>query len=86
MRRFEARKWKKGEEFNSYYTEKVNLANKLQLSDEDTIIYVIEGLDNAQLQVQCRMKEFKSLAHLLSLMNEVTSSEKNRTSESSVKK
>lgn len=75
MRRFEARKWSKSEKFGVYFQDKVTLGNKLNLSEEDLIIYLNEGFNNYGLQTQARMKEFKTLAHMLEVMGDMTQHE-----------
>ncbi|KAK9744764.1 Retrotransposon gag protein [Popillia japonica] len=61
MKKFEGRKWLRNEKFATYYQDKVLLGNKLGLSEEDLIAYIIEGFNNQNLQVQAKIKEFNSL-------------------------
>lgn len=72
QKKFEARRWKKGENFNVYYHDKVKLGNRLNLSDVDMIGYIIDGLDHRALQSQARMRCFTSLTEFLQVMNSVT--------------
>lgn len=76
FKRFENRRWRRGEKFNDYYMDKVLLANKLNLNEEDTISYLIDGIENQTLRSQAKMKEFKTLNHMLTLMNDLTDVEK----------
>lgn len=72
MRRFEAKQWNKNEKFSSYFQEKVALGNRLDLAEEDLIRYIIDGFNNYGLQIQARMKEFKTLAHMQEVMGDMT--------------
>lgn len=72
MKRFEARRWKQRERFSDYYHDKLKLGNRLNLSEEDMIAYVIDGFEHRGLQSQARMQDFKSLPELLRIMNNVT--------------
>lgn len=62
------RTWRAGERFVDYYQEKLILAAPLMMDDEDTIGYIIEGMDDAVLQQQAKMMNFKELKHLLRSM------------------
>lgn len=74
MRKFEARKWKRNEPFQTYFHEKVLLGNRLKLDEKDIISYIIDGIDNYVLRCQAKMKEFTSLNKLLIVMGEVVGS------------
>lgn len=76
MRKMESRKWRKSEKFSNYFTDKVVLGNKLNLSEEDIIDYVIDGFDNSNLQSQARMKNFTSSSELLQIMKNVTNEDR----------
>ncbi|KAF2889465.1 hypothetical protein ILUMI_16708 [Ignelater luminosus] len=75
LRKCEDRKWKENEKFNVYYIDKVLLANKLGPAEVDTIAYITDVMDNPKLQVQAKMKEFKTLSHLLSVINQISNYE-----------
>lgn len=72
MKRFEARRWKQRERFSDYYHDKLKLGNRLNLSEEDMIAYIIDGFEHKGLQSQVRIQDFKSLPELLRIMNNVT--------------
>lgn len=73
-RRFEMRKWKKGEKFMDYYQHKVILENKIGLSEDELVAYIIDGFDNVTLQNQARMARLTALDDLQSVMKEVRNS------------
>lgn len=79
MRRFEARKWKKGEKFSTYFHDKIMLGNCLNLPEHELIDYVIDGFTSESLQSQARIKDFQSLDEMLRIMCNVSTTE--RTSE-----
>lgn len=72
MKRFEARRWKQRERFSDYYHDKLKLGNRLNLSEEDMIAYIVDGFEHKGVQSQARMQDFKSLPELLRIMNNVT--------------
>lgn len=79
MKNFESRKWKKTEKFTDYYFDKVLLGNKLDMSEEDVIEHLIDGLDDPYLETQAKMKEFTSLPKMLEVMNKITTSDRRST-------
>lgn len=68
-RRFEARRWRRGELFSTYYHDKTKMGNFLNLSDNDMIEYLIEGFDYRSLQRQVRLGGYTTLPEFLQLMN-----------------
>lgn len=58
-RKLESRTWKKNEKFAQYYHEKVMLATKLMMDEEEIIDHVIDGFNNSTLQSQAPMQSFK---------------------------
>lgn len=58
LRQFEARYWRRNEKFVNYFHDKVLLGNRLGLTDEDMLCYLIHGFENTLLQTQAKMKEF----------------------------
>lgn len=67
-KKFEARRWKRGEKFTEYFHEKILLANQAGIDEADLIDYVIDGFDDIQLRNQARMQSFTSLDNLLVVM------------------
>ncbi|KYB26024.1 hypothetical protein TcasGA2_TC033925 [Tribolium castaneum] len=76
MKRFEARKWRRNEKFLEYYQDKLLLGNQLQLSEQEILKYMIDGLDNCILQTQAKMARFTSLSEFMKVMNEISGSER----------
>lgn len=59
-RRFEARTWKKGETFHDYVHEKVIMANRISVSDDEIIGYIIEGIPDMNLRDLARVQGFST--------------------------
>lgn len=79
-KQFEERKWKLGETFSTYYHEKIILANKVPVNEEETLEYIIEGISNMQLRNQAKVQKFESTAELLAAFESVDAAEeKTRT-------
>ncbi|XP_026480113.1 uncharacterized protein LOC113386550 [Ctenocephalides felis] len=76
MKRFESRRWRKQEPFSAYFQEKMALGNRLGFMESDLLAYMIDGFDNPPLQAQAKMSQFKDLATLLGVMNELTAEER----------
>ncbi|XP_075151678.1 uncharacterized protein LOC142225737 [Haematobia irritans] len=69
-RKFEQRKWCFGENFSEYYGEKIMLASKLKLDDDELLEYLIDGISNIQVRTQVSMQQHKTASDLLkSLVN-----------------
>ncbi|KAK9688486.1 RNase H-like domain found in reverse transcriptase [Popillia japonica] len=79
VRTFESRKWGRNEKFQIYFQEKIMLGNKINLTDEDLIPYIIDGITNHTLRTQATMKEFKSLNHMLEVMGDISQYERQQT-------
>ncbi|XP_026471506.1 uncharacterized protein LOC113375774 [Ctenocephalides felis] len=52
------------------------LGNRLGFMESDLLAYMIDGFDNPPLQAQAKMNQFKDLATLLGVMNELTAEER----------
>lgn len=63
-RKFEARVWKGDEPFSNYYHEKVILANRVPVAEDELLDYLIEGTTSV-LRNQARLMRFRSGAELL---------------------
>ncbi|XP_046810009.1 uncharacterized protein LOC124420594 [Lucilia cuprina] len=64
-RKFEARIWKFGETFTDYYNDKIILANKVDVSDDELIDNIIEGIPDEQLRVQANLQCYTNKTQLL---------------------
>lgn len=62
---FERRKWRSGEAFSEYFHEKVVLANKASIDEEELIDCLIDGVPDARMRSQARMLRFSSTRDLL---------------------
>ncbi|VEN44890.1 unnamed protein product [Callosobruchus maculatus] len=83
MRQFEARKWKRGERFTTYFNDKVILGNRLNLPELDLIEYVIDGFNNDVLESQARIKDFTSLNDLVRIMSNISNNDNYNSSKNS---
>ncbi|XP_011859685.1 PREDICTED: uncharacterized protein LOC105557126 [Vollenhovia emeryi] len=78
-RDFERRRWRSGETFAEYYHEKVILANRASIDEEELIDSLIDGVQDTRMRNQARMMRFASATDLfdafkkLSLNNETES-------------
>ncbi|XP_075151763.1 uncharacterized protein LOC142225838 isoform X2 [Haematobia irritans] len=64
-RKFEQRKWRFGETFNEYYDEKIMLASKLQLEEDELLEYLVDGISNIQIKTQASMQQHRTTTDLL---------------------
>ncbi|XP_025265893.1 uncharacterized protein LOC112638423 [Camponotus floridanus] len=70
-REFEARVWKGDEQFCDYYHEKVILANRIPIAEDELLDYIIEGVTDPRLQSQARLMNFRSGGELLGAFEKV---------------
>lgn len=63
-RTFEQRKWRYEENFADYFNEKMMLAGKLQLDDEELMEYLIDGITSVQIRTQIAMQQHTSTGDL----------------------
>ena len=73
---FEARMWQFGESFANYFHEKLILANRVPIPDEELIGYVVDGVNDELLRNQARLMNFKSKTDLLKAFGRISFSEK----------
>lgn len=71
-KKFEERTWKREETFQQYVHDKVILANRVPISEEEIIDYIIDGIPVTNLRDQARMSRFTSKASLLQAFEKVT--------------
>lgn len=64
-REFEERTWQANENFGDYYHDKLILANKVPVNEDELVDYLIDGIRDVRLQDQARMQSFTSKASLL---------------------
>lgn len=65
MKKMENRRWKAGETFSNYFYDKVKLTNKLSLPEQDTVDYIIQGIDNYVLRPHALAAKYKTTAEVL---------------------
>lgn len=81
-KQFEERKWKHREAFGAYFHEKVILANRVPVEEEELLEYIIEGISNVQLKNQAKLQQFESKDELFRAFETVNlADEKNRKEE-----
>ncbi|KMQ84408.1 hypothetical protein RF55_17802 [Lasius niger] len=59
-KKFEERTWQTNESFTSYYHDKIILANRVPIEDDEVVDYVIDGISDRNLQDQARIMQFES--------------------------
>jgi len=68
---FEARVWKTEEPFCDYYHEKMILANRVPIAEDELLDYLVEGITDMRLQNQARIMNFKSRTELLKAFEKI---------------
>lgn len=78
-KQFKERQWRQGEAFSAYLHEKIILANRVPIEEEEILEYFIKGISNVQLRNQAKLQQFDSKDQLLTAFESVNvSEEKNR--------
>ncbi|XP_011861116.1 PREDICTED: uncharacterized protein LOC105558170 [Vollenhovia emeryi] len=70
-REFEARVWKKGESFCEYYHDKMILANRIPVAENEILDYLTEGVTDVQLRNQACLMNYTTGAELLKAFEKV---------------
>lgn len=70
--KFEGRKWSSSETFQEYFHEKVILANKVSIHEDELMEYLIEGIPDQTIRSQAKMHCFRDKEHLLEAFRTVT--------------
>jgi len=85
-RDFERRIWKRGEAFSAYMHDKIILANRVPIEEDDIIDYIINGIMDPNLQDQARIQGFTTTASLLKAFEKITpQSKKQQDSDAVIK-
>ncbi|XP_076660318.1 uncharacterized protein LOC143363643 [Halictus rubicundus] len=71
-KKFESRKWRNTEPFEHYYHEKIVLANKVPVPEDELVEYLIDGIPDNGIQNQARMCEFKTSSHMLKALRRIS--------------
>lgn len=75
-KRFEERVWKLNETFHQYVHEKVILANRVPIPEDELVEYLIDGIPEASLRDQARIGRIATKASLLRAFEKVTLKDK----------
>ncbi|XP_076671867.1 uncharacterized protein LOC143370518 isoform X2 [Andrena cerasifolii] len=66
------KKWQSTESYREYHQEKVIMANRIPIEEDELIEYLIDGISNPSLQTLAKMQHFKSLPALLSALENLS--------------
>jgi len=69
---FERRIWQNKESFSDYFHDKVILANRVPVDDEELTDYIIDGIPDKRLRDQARIQRFNSKSDLLEAFRNLT--------------
>lgn len=64
-RRFERREWKSDEPFSTYFYDKIILAERVPVKEDELVDYLIDGIPDKFLQNQAHMQRFEKKEILL---------------------
>ena len=78
-REFESRTWQRRESFTEYFHDKVILANRVPVDEEELTDYLIDGIPNESLQNQARMMRFADKKQLLEAFRKISLNAKGPT-------
>ncbi|XP_043496431.1 uncharacterized protein LOC122520413 [Polistes fuscatus] len=70
--RFQERVWKRDESFSDYFHEKIILANRIEIDEEEMIEFVIAGIPDQSLRDQARVHGHKRKESLLSAFEHIS--------------
>lgn len=70
-REFESRVWRGDEQFCDYYHEKVILAYRIPIAEDELLDYIVEGVTDPRLQGQARLMNFRSGTELLKAFEKI---------------
>ncbi|XP_065365508.1 uncharacterized protein LOC135958534 [Calliphora vicina] len=65
------RVWQKGERFDTYYNEKLLLANSLKIDEDEFIEYIIEGIPDVNLRNTAKLRCFTTKNEILQAFRNV---------------
>ncbi|KMQ91095.1 blastopia polyprotein [Lasius niger] len=71
-RRFEGRIWRKNETFRDYVHEKVIMANRIAVDDDEVLGYVIDGIPDSNLRDLARVQGFTTMDEMLQAFDGIT--------------
>ena len=71
-KKIEDRMWKSNENFSEYYHDKVIMANRIAIEEEELIDFLVDGISDPLLRNQARMQCFKSPSALLIAFDKIS--------------
>lgn len=71
-RRFEKRIWRNEESFSDYYYDKVILASRVPVDEDELVDLIIDGIPETPLRNQARMHRFEGKEDLLKAFEQIT--------------
>lgn len=71
-KKFEKRTWRYEETFSSYFYDKIILANKVPVDEEELTDYIIDGIPDGIVRTQARIQRFEKKEDLLKSFEKVT--------------
>ena len=76
---FEARTWQSSETFADYFHKKIILANKVPISEDEIVDYLIEGIPVKSIKYHAMMQRFLNKESLLRAMENISLSSDHKT-------
>lgn len=77
-KQFEKRNWRNDETFSDYFHDKIVLANKIPVDEDELTDYVIDGIPDETMRNQARIQRFKEKEELLKAFEKITIRTANR--------
>lgn len=71
-KKFENRRWEPTESYREYHQDKVIMANRITIKEDELIEYLIDGISDPSLQTLAHMQRFKSLPALLTAFDNLS--------------
>lgn len=71
-KKIEAREWRRNEAFNNHCHEKLILGNRVPVTKEELVDYLIGGISPESLRNQAKMHSFSSVQDLVKVFSKVT--------------
>jgi len=69
--KFEKKIWQSNESFQEYFYEKLILSNKINISQEELLEHLIDGIPDYALRNQAKMQRFLNTAELLDAFKKI---------------
>jgi len=85
-RKFEKKIWTTDESFQEYFYEKLIMSTKLNISQDELVEYVIDGIPDYALRTQARMQRFTNTNELLDAFKKIQLEPENKYPQKSTQK